>query len=138
MAFQTTSRCGFGLICKNRISSIFCCHDIQKSIGLCQKMDLSWQAEHMLQVKQVYSEVLPLAFVHRTHGIIYLTFSTAALTTPGQFRKISETQYFTILVSEHCSFETLWIFLCMLTSFQMKETLIFEAYIKVWKGLNAL
>lgn len=68
-----------------------------------------------------------LAFVHRTHGIIYLTFSTAALTTPGQFRRISETQYFTILVSEHCSFETLWIFLCIPTSFQMRETLIFEA-----------
>lgn len=62
MAFQTTSRCGFGLICKNRISCIFGCHDIQKSILFSQKMDLSWQAEHMLQVKQVYSELLPFSF----------------------------------------------------------------------------
>lgn len=36
--------------------------DIQKSILLSQKMDLSWQAEHMLQVKQVYSELLPFSF----------------------------------------------------------------------------
>ena len=62
MAFQTTSRCGFGLICKNRISCIFGCHDIQKSILLSQKMDRSWQTEHMLQVKQVYSELLPFSF----------------------------------------------------------------------------